>query len=597
MWLLNAHTRELENFEGDNIPPYVIVSHRWEGDEVTFEDVRQGTARLKKGYRKVDFSCKQAIHDLAHDVESGSKVYIWIDTCCINKSDSAELSEAINSMYEWYQNALICYAYLSDVFRRNISQFQKSAWFSRGWTLQELLAPKDILFFDCQWNFLGRRYGIKDTIARITGIPVSAFEESFQPGLYTAAEKLSWAARRHTTRKEDTAYCLLRIFEVSMPLIYGEGERAFRRFQEIVLQRTADLTIFAWSEYLCWLPKQNVHGLFARSPGSFVYPSGRLRRFRMMNARAGDENREGTRPGQVYSLADSETELTLYLVPFAHNMYLVPILYIGEQLVGMALERWIEPNEFRRMCAGQKSLFNVSRESLPFGKVCKVNIDNYEVRVGPEKVLDLAEECSVVIEEIKLGQDENWQTVSVFSRDRETAQIGNLVLSKGMYGIVGFVQIATPGMPMILLHLGFDFDLKFFCLATLTKGKSGEKHTLENARPSLPDMHIHGHAITSNRDIMKLVSAMQADSIGNWLLKESGVELHQMSFGKGHEIFKIGNLANVRVSQTGSLYSIFIHVFSSPDLPGAESHLDETKDAEETREWFAHRWPGMKASL
>ena len=127
MWLINVHTKQLESFEGNRIPLYMILSHRWEEEEVTFSDIKQGQGKHKKGYRKIDFTCK-------YTLEKGCE-YCWIDTCCIDKSSSAELSEAINSMYNWYRNATNCCAYISDVHNKNLEDFAVSAWFTRGWTL------------------------------------------------------------------------------------------------------------------------------------------------------------------------------------------------------------------------------------------------------------------------------------------------------------------------------------------------------------------------------------------------------------------------------------------------------------------------------
>lgn len=171
--------------------------------------------------------------------------------CCIDKTSSAELSEAINSMFSWYQNAAVCYAYLSDVPKSTDvsaaeSSFSKSRWFTRGWTLQELIAPCNLVFFSMDWHTLGTKIELSSRISSITGI-----ERKFLSGksleLASAAKIMSWAALRKTSRVEDIAYCLLGLFDINMPLIYGEGKKAFRRLQEeIMTSRSEDHSLFAW---------------------------------------------------------------------------------------------------------------------------------------------------------------------------------------------------------------------------------------------------------------------------------------------------------------------------------------------------------------
>jgi hypothetical protein len=224
MRLLNTETFTLGEFFGENIPPYAILSHRWEAEEVTFRDLNDGNGPGLAGYSKILGLCTQAKKD--------SLDWAWIDTCCIDKSSSAELSEAINSMFKWYRNAHVCYAYLSDVVEdsesfetRKTQSFSSSKWFTRGWTLQELLAPKKVQFFNCAWKCKGSRDGSqRHLLSKITDI------ENFDGFRYASiAQKMSWMANRQTTRIEDTAYCMLGLFGVYMPLIYGEGARTFRR--------------------------------------------------------------------------------------------------------------------------------------------------------------------------------------------------------------------------------------------------------------------------------------------------------------------------------------------------------------------------------
>src|SRR2546430_8531576 len=218
----NAGEFSQKDLIGDNIPPYAILSHRWGADteEVTFKNLIDGTGKGKAGYDKIRFCAEKAAN---HSLQ-----YFWVDTCCIDKSSSAELQEAINSMYRWYQNARVCFAYLDDVpsdddLYAPESCFSKSRWFTRGWTLQELIAPSDVIFFARDWTRIGTKNELSFVISRVTGIPVRLL---LGGNLREAsvAQRMSWASKRETTKMEDIAYCLLGIFEVQMPLIYGERE-------------------------------------------------------------------------------------------------------------------------------------------------------------------------------------------------------------------------------------------------------------------------------------------------------------------------------------------------------------------------------------
>lgn len=254
MRLLNTSTLELEEFFGDDVPDYAILSHRWESEEVTFQDVKAGRGVNMAGYSKIVGCCKQAKAD--------GWQYAWVDSCCIDKTSSAELSEAINSMFMWYREAQVCYAYLGDVpfMDPNESLFGQSKWFSRGWTLQELLAPAIIIFFDQNWNDIGTKSTLRNLITSITGITYL-----FDFEVASAAQKMSWAARRQTTRVEDQAYCLMGLFGVHMPLLYGEGQNAFLRLQLEILKLSDDESIFAWTT-----ASDRISGLLAPNPSCFV---------------------------------------------------------------------------------------------------------------------------------------------------------------------------------------------------------------------------------------------------------------------------------------------------------------------------------------
>ncbi|KAH8901051.1 HET-domain-containing protein [Thozetella sp. PMI_491] len=213
-----------------NRPLYAIISHTWglDSEEVTFQDIVNGTGKDKAGYEKLRFCSSQARRD--------GLIYFWIDTCYINKSNAVELSEAINSMFECYRNAIRCYVYLSDVPGTHGDwklAFRASRWFTRGWTLQELLAPASVRFFALDHTLLGEKTYLQKDLSEITGIAISAFCGTKPLAQFDVEERFMWAKDRQTSREEDWAYCLLGIFGVFIPLIYGEGKRnAVRRLRK-----------------------------------------------------------------------------------------------------------------------------------------------------------------------------------------------------------------------------------------------------------------------------------------------------------------------------------------------------------------------------
>jgi hypothetical protein len=243
----NGRLSYTDDLVGDKIPRYAILSHTWGEQEVAYKDLQNNKdiedvdARLKGGYQKIFFCATQARRD--------GLDYFWVDTCCIDKANNAELSEAINSMFCWYQRASTCYVYLSDVsVSDKISDaeafpiawrkdFRSSRWFTRGWTLQELLAPPSVEFFCEQGKRLGTRVSLQQEIHEITQIPIAALRgHSLRD--FSVEDRMDWAGKRTTTREEDKVYCLLGIFGVFLPLIYGEGEAyAKLRLKEEIQKR------------------------------------------------------------------------------------------------------------------------------------------------------------------------------------------------------------------------------------------------------------------------------------------------------------------------------------------------------------------------
>ncbi|KAI0836924.1 HET-domain-containing protein [Hypoxylon sp. FL0890] len=244
MRLLNGPSLQMKEFFEEELPKYAILSHTWGDEEVSYQDFQNESLRERKcGFRKVREFCAAAAR---HGYE-----WVWIDTCCIDKTSSAELSEAINSMFRWYQMADRCFAYLADVenssvLRHESPDFRMSRWFRRGWTLQELLAPETVWFCDKSWNYIGDRRFLSKIISSVTGIPNFLLIRSDRIRNTPIAQRFSWAANRKTSKKEDRAYCLLGLLDVNMPLLYGEGDKAFIRLQEELIKRTYDHTILAW---------------------------------------------------------------------------------------------------------------------------------------------------------------------------------------------------------------------------------------------------------------------------------------------------------------------------------------------------------------
>jgi heterokaryon incompatibility protein (HET) len=271
MRLLNVKNFKVAEFHGDNIEKYAILSHTWskdDKDEVSFQDITGSLedAMQKAGFEKIRYCAEQAREDGYN--------WCWIDTCCIDKSSSAELTEAINSMYAWYKASGVCYAYLVDVNERRTENqrekwnrlFASSHWFTRSWTLQELIAPSHLRFFGQRWIELGTREELLDTISGITRIQRDVLIEA-APEKASIAQRMCWASKRSAKRIEDKAYSLMGLFDVNMPLLYGEGTKAFRRLQEEIIKSADDETIFAWTNPHA--KHYTYSGLLAHSPSYF----------------------------------------------------------------------------------------------------------------------------------------------------------------------------------------------------------------------------------------------------------------------------------------------------------------------------------------
>ncbi|RDX47103.1 HET-domain-containing protein [Lentinus brumalis] len=288
MWFLSTDRAELHFFPSpENVSDgYAALSHVWDKEEQSFQDVRKIQENCAKdGTNPRDFVSEKIRRCCALAEKHGYK-WVWIDICCIDKTSSAELSEAINSMFRYYALARICYGYLPDVSSVEFSledvekdrnsrkgyrhsryrSFGRSIWFTRGWTLQELIAPRFFVFLSSSWKIIGTKADLAELMEWWCAIPAAVLRFQVRFTEFSIAQRMSWFGLRETTRPEDEAYCLLGLFDIHMPPLYGEGRNAFRRLQEEILKQSADTTLFAWSGHS--------RCLFAASPSDFVRDAG-----------------------------------------------------------------------------------------------------------------------------------------------------------------------------------------------------------------------------------------------------------------------------------------------------------------------------------
>ncbi|KAK5075675.1 maturation of 5S rRNA [Exophiala xenobiotica] len=345
MWLINTTTLELEAFTTCPVGRYAILSHTWEDQELDFDTFRSGLGRKRKGFGKIQKCCELA--------RAEGFSYAWVDTCCIDKRSSTELSEAINSMYAWYAAAAVCYAYLADVACNvddTFEQFVRSRWFTRGWTLQELLAPKIVNMYGEDWIPLGSRPELSCHIRSATGIDEDLLNGIQDLQSYSIAQRMSWVSKRNATRIEDIAYCLLGLFNVNMPLLYGEGEKAFRRLQETIIQTTDDETIFAWTGV-----EIDGTGLLVKRPAQF-------------SEGATIAVDHGAHPRPSYTMTNRGLSMEFELSPYRMNTYVTPLRCcrtlpeLPPQQIGIYLCRTLVDGQYRRISVNGVDLFGLKDE-------------------------------------------------------------------------------------------------------------------------------------------------------------------------------------------------------------------------------------------
>ncbi|KAI0854285.1 heterokaryon incompatibility protein-domain-containing protein [Daldinia vernicosa] len=278
MWLLNTEKLTLEYFNEAQVKglPYAILSHTWGSDEILFHELRgdQKALQGRAGWAKLDRFCNTA---LTHGLR-----YAWMDTCCIDKRNSADVSEAINSSYKYYYDSAVCFIHLEDVYKyadgasnslgraevtrdQLLARLRTTRWATRGWTLQECIAPERRRFLASDWSEIQDGDDLLDALAESTRIDKDLLKDRDLLRNFCIAERMKWASRRQTTRTEDVAYCLMGIFEVHMPVLYGEGAKnAFKRLQREIMQSSLDTTIFVWHG------NYESSGLLAQSPSDFA---------------------------------------------------------------------------------------------------------------------------------------------------------------------------------------------------------------------------------------------------------------------------------------------------------------------------------------
>ncbi|MCJ1477242.1 hypothetical protein MMC13_005913 [Lambiella insularis] len=441
MRLLNTRTGVLKSMNARKQPKYAILSHRWTKDEVTFTDVQNRNLRKSSNLRKFWGCLHQARRDGFH--------YVWIDTCCIDKQSSTELNEAINSMYRWYQGAESCYVYLDDVDQRDWeSSIASSKWFTRGWTLQELLAPRRVLFYDREWRLLGDKKDLARHISRTTGIDSSVLETGSLDG-YSVAQKMSWASRRFTTVIEDGAYCLMGIFGVNIPLLYGEGERAFQRLQEEIIKYNDDQTIFAWS-----MGKKRFCGLLAASPACFTQ-CGNIVSSRSVGAR------------EPFLMTNRGLSITLKITPWSADTYLAYLDCAQESEskhqtdMGIFLRRLSEDDQYVRVGLSRKGLW-LAPDTSHF--VCNRPISERRLFVRQTLNCDAESAC---LETCRYGfqlSDFLLQSSAQPRAVRRSRSDCTALLEPGSWGLVAVIPISSQYNSLSKIALGFDFNFNPVCL-------------------------------------------------------------------------------------------------------------------------------------
>lgn len=538
--LINAHTLKLEVYSP--LKQYAMLSHLWEEEEVNFSDLQMSAkAPQMKGFQKIRRFCEVAAKD--------GYSYVWVDTCCINKASGAELTETINSMYRWYQSSAVCYVFLGDVSSGPPSdRLTASRWFTRGWTLQDLLAPRDLRFYDQQWNLLGTRQTLAHWLHLRTGIG----EEILNGGSfsrYSIAQRMSWVSDRVTFRDEDIAYCLLGIFGVHIPFLYGEGrENAFLRLQLEIMKNFDDDTIYSWPIQGDYQP-----GLLADSPKAF----------------AGCQHTEAIpspRSYSQFSFTSRGFSINVQATPWIVDTYLVPLFYkvspsnasTDGHLHGIFLRKLSEDQQYARIkyngrtfmqldasywthqmqnqALGERRVRPIQQIEVYVRQTVKVGTSDYNDRINGFRIAtpELLKRTSSGNDLFTVSRVAHWD-----------AQQRLMLMKAGDPGIAGYLDISPQHRKIKIISLGFDFDFNPVCFVAAADG-IGEKPRFLNPRGEY-------RTATGGTDFQGIFSRSPFDELG-WSEVHEGRALEQRKglwALKGDRITgltaRIGDLATLRI--------------------------------------------------
>ena len=465
MRFLDTDTLQFVQVPDSDILPeknnYAILSHRWgaDEDEVTFDDIssRKNIAN-KKGFAKLKNFCTTASSEGFH--------YVWTDTCCIDKRSTSELAEAIRSMYHWYEDSSFCVAYLEDVPQRD---FVDSEWFDRGWTLQELISPKDVSFFDHDWELLGTKMELLATLSLKTRIPQSVLSHAAKPSSCSVAQRMSWAAERKTTRVEDRAYSLIGLFGVSVTPAYGERENAFLRLQQAIVLASKDESLFAWTMEHDAKTKP-YSGLYATSPAAFI------------NCRSIYD----TRGSSGFTESNGEVSIRLGTYPFKMESY-VAVLNCNEDgrpddRTAILITRLPRDGEYVRV----KNSLGVSRVSFP--KSMRNKLKERQLRVPVDPIEPPPNTFYGFW--LRTLEPPNYDRCQpIILSQHQPSGIDHVCLGENQHGTAGVVLLQPKDKPKHFgwsnirwIKLGFDVEYNPFLL--IANGKKPHKSISGRYKPS-----------------------------------------------------------------------------------------------------------------
>lgn len=447
---------EFEVFPEYRVPErYAILSHRWvDGQEVSLQELtsRDGKvfwdATQKSGYYKLERAAAAAV-DYRCD-------WLWCDTCCIDKTSSAELTEAINSMFRWYRDSFLCFAVLTDIDPTQKGQFTQSVWFTRAWTLQELIAPTKLIFFDNTWDKMGTKHELADAIVTRTRIDKDVLIGQKRLDRINVAQKMSWAADREAGIVEDIAYSLLGIFDVNMPMLYGEGRKAFVRLQEEIMQRNADQSIFIWFPNEPQTPSghgRQVKNLFASSPADF---------------RQCDRLQQQNQRKKAFGINNLGLDIELTLRPVALDTYLAYLAVESggpNYLASLTLE--IDP-ETGYLCRSGSSLKTILLEKAgpQIQQTKRVTI----LRAASSRQQHSTNSLfgfHLINPRNSLHLINDWDPVNDWDLGKWdlglSSDLYRFVIPSGVAASIAMLKLFLTRNIVLLIQLGFDFDFNPCC--------------------------------------------------------------------------------------------------------------------------------------